>query len=225
MQDQNKSITDEKSAQYISNISLDQQIIEKRQDSEQEDDRLNPQDVFRHKYKWYFLVFANLILVGGFFTNSFQAFIKEQFMQSMQIDNSQYGLFVLIPPIPNFILPIFAGLILDKLGLRFSIFIFALLQPIGMLFCLISYYVKSFEVMIFGKTFHQIGSELIQIAQSSILIKWFDNTTLNTAYTTGSFIRQLSSSLSGIIVPLLYQANNNLQLPLIVIFLVCFFLF
>ena len=75
-------------------------------------------------------------------------------MSAMDINNSQYGLFVLIPPIPNFILPIFAGAILDKLGIRKAIFFFTLMMLIGMSFCLISSYSISFTLMIIGKTIH-----------------------------------------------------------------------
>ncbi|KAL4457112.1 hypothetical protein ABPG74_014750 [Tetrahymena malaccensis] len=132
-----------------------------------EDDSVNQkEDVYRKQKRYYFLPFACFILIGGFFNNTFQAFIKQQFMDSMGIDSSGYNLFVLIPPLPNIILPVFSGHIYNWLNLRRGLFLFSSMVLIGMTLCLIASYPKSLLLMIIGKTIHQIGNEMLCIGQS-----------------------------------------------------------
>lgn len=81
----------------------------------------------------------------------------------MRISDSQYNLFVLIPPLPNIILPLFAGPIYTFLGLRSGLFIFSLSMLVGMSICFASTYNYSLILMIIGKTIHQIGNEMFCI--------------------------------------------------------------
>ncbi|KAL4508245.1 hypothetical protein ABPG72_003549 [Tetrahymena utriculariae] len=191
-----------------------------------EDDFVNQkEDEYRKQKRYYFLPFACFILIGGFFNNTFQAFIKQQFMDSMGIDSAGYNLFVLIPPLPNIILPVFSGHIFNWLNLRRGLFLFSSMVLIGMTLCLIASYPKSLPLMIVGKTIHQIGNEMLCIGQSALVSIWFDSTTISFAFTWGSFVSKLSGSVAGIVFPQLYNIEDDLQIPLFVSVGTCVFSF
>ncbi|KAL4444772.1 hypothetical protein ABPG74_015980 [Tetrahymena malaccensis] len=175
-----------------------------------------PKNSFIQQYKNYFLVAASLIMIGGYYNCLFQGFIKNQFLESMNFSNNQYSTIVTVPHFPNIIVPILIGPLVDIIGIRRGTFICSFVMFIGFFFIVISIIPKSFALILIGKILHQVGTENTHLCQSTIVSKWFKSSNLALALAICSFTIKLSSSLSGIGYPYLYEKNNSLLLPLMV---------
>lgn len=49
----------------------------------------------------------------------------------MNLNNLEFNMLYSIYSLPNIVLPFFGGILIDKMGVRFSIFIFATVMTIG----------------------------------------------------------------------------------------------
>lgn len=64
---------------------------------------------------------------------------------------------------PNFILPLFGGIIIDKLGVRLGVFTFSLILVLGQGVVAISGYYRSYVLMLVGRVIFALGGENLSI--------------------------------------------------------------
>ncbi|KAL4482820.1 hypothetical protein ABPG72_022380 [Tetrahymena utriculariae] len=162
----------------------------------------------------WMLPMVTTVLFGGYFSFNFQSFVKEQLMSSMNMSNSDYSLFVLIPTLPSIPLPLLIGPLLDSIGPRLGVIIFTLLLSVGMAICMVSISTGSFITLLLGKTILQTAVECQGIAHGGVIGKWFTAKGLAITFTFSSLFCKIASSSSGIIYPQLYNINDNLMAPL-----------
>ncbi|EAR84147.2 MFS transporter (macronuclear) [Tetrahymena thermophila SB210] len=193
---------------FDDNNALQQRILSQDgRDSKQE----NP--YIQSKRIWMLPMVAT-VLFGAYFSVNFQSFVKEQLMSSMNMSNSDYSLFVLIPTLPNIPLPLLIGPLLDSIGPRLGVTLFTFLLSVGMAICMISISTGSFFTLLIGKTILQTAVECQGIAHGGVVGKWFTAKGLAFAFTLTSLFCKIASSTSGIIYPQLYNINDNLMAPM-----------
>lgn len=105
-------------------------------------------------------------MVGGYYSFHFQGFIKDQLVSSMRLTSGQYHKLVTIPFLPNIILPILVGPLIDIVGIRQGIFCFSSTILVGMTFMLISTADYSFVLLLMGKILLVAGTENLLLSQS-----------------------------------------------------------
>lgn len=82
---------------------------------------------------------------------------------------------------PNIILPLVGGVLIDKIGLNFSIILFDSLQLLGQGIFTIAGYMGTenkdnnwpFIIAITGRLFLGLGGESLTVCQSTVLSRWF----------------------------------------------------
>jgi nitrate/nitrite transporter NarK len=125
------------------------------------------------------MVLLSLILTANYYFYDAISPLKEELMQMLDITNSQYGFAMGIYSLPNIILCIVGGILLDKLGIRLSGVVYIAFMVIG---ALITYFATTEAGIATGYSFHLlcggfllfgIGAETSSLVINKAIIKWF----------------------------------------------------
>ncbi|KAL4508243.1 hypothetical protein ABPG72_003547 [Tetrahymena utriculariae] len=147
----------------------------------------NEQNQLKQLKRFWMLPFVSTETFGAYFNVNFQSFVKEQLMTQMHMETSDYSWFLLLPTLPNVILPLIEGPFMDLVGVRNCLVLFTFVITIGMALCRISTIVSSLGWLVLGKTLLAISVECQNIS--------------------------FASSVSGIVYPQIYSQHNNLLSP------------
>ncbi|NOQ27292.1 MAG: MFS transporter [Bacteroidales bacterium] len=153
--------------------------------------------------RWGILILVGFILsVNYYFYDAFST-LKELLVQEFDFTNTQYGLFVAFYSIPNtfLLMAVIGGVILDKLGIRRTGFMFIFFMAFGALLTaygasdfykdglgygfmssFLPNYSPELKMMLLGRFFYGLGAETSIVVISKVLVKWFKGKDLALAF-------------------------------------------
>lgn len=154
--------------------------------------------------RWGVLILVGFILsVNYYFYDAFST-LKDLMTLEFGFTNTDYGLFVSFYSIPNtfLLMAVIGGIILDKLGIRRTGFIFIFFMAFGALltaygaskiyssgglgYGLMQSFLPSYspelKMMLLGRFFFGLGAETSIVVVSKILVKWFKGKDLALAF-------------------------------------------
>lgn len=154
--------------------------------------------------RWGILILVGFILSANYYFYDAFSTLKDLLTKEFNFSNTDYGLFVSFYSVPNtfLLMAVVGGVILDKLGIRRTGFIFIFFMAFGAL--LTAYgasemygkggfgysFMKSFlpdyspelKMMLTGRFFYGLGAETSIVVISKILVKWFKGKDLALAF-------------------------------------------
>lgn len=133
--------------------------------------------VFR--LRWLILVLMGGVIFGSYYAYDAVSPIADYIISGMRISRAQYGLLFSYYSLPNFIMVLLGGILLDKIGIRKAGTLYAALCAIGVFMTAIG---STFSLMLWGRFIYGLGSESLIITQSKILSKWFKGKELALAF-------------------------------------------
>ncbi|RLD59595.1 MAG: MFS transporter [Bacteroidetes bacterium] len=154
--------------------------------------------------RWGILILVGFILsVNYYFYDAFST-LKDLMTKEFGFTNTDYGLFVSFYSIPNtfLLMAVIGGIILDKLGIRRTGFMFIFFMAFGALltaygasksyssggigYGLMQSFLPSYspelKMMLLGRFFFGLGAETSIVVVSKILVKWFKGKDLALAF-------------------------------------------
>lgn len=154
--------------------------------------------------RWGVLLLVGFILsVNYYFYDAFST-LKDLMMKEFGFSNTDYGLFVSFYSIPNtfLLMAVIGGIILDKLGIRRTGFLFVFFMAIGAFLTaygasdsyrtggvgyafmqsILKNYSPELKMMLLGRFFFGLGAETSIVVVSKILVKWFKGKDLALAF-------------------------------------------
>ena len=132
----------------------------------------------------------------------------------MQKSPTEFGLLYTFYGVPNIILPLVGGILLDKIGSRKSLLLFTVCVNVGQAIIAAGGYANSFGVMLVGRMIFGAGSESMYVGQSSMVTEWFINFELPFAISLIACFPLCGSLLNGAVSPWLYSKHDeNFGLP------------
>lgn len=154
--------------------------------------------------RWGILILVGFILsVNYYFYDAFST-LKDLMKIEFGFTNTQYGLFVAFYSIPNtfLLMAVIGGVILDKLGIRRTGFIFVFFMALGAFITaygaseiysnggfgygfmqsFLPDYSPELKMMLVGRFFYGLGAETSIVVVSKILVKWFRGKDLALAF-------------------------------------------
>ncbi|KAL4457115.1 hypothetical protein ABPG74_014753 [Tetrahymena malaccensis] len=182
-------------------------------DNMQIEEQESESNQFIQTKRFWMLPFLSTVTFGAYFNVNFQSFVKEQLMSQMHMNTTDYSWFLLIPTLPNIVLPLVVGPFMDTVGARTCLVMFTFIITLGMSLCMISISAGSLPWLILGKTLLAISVECQNMSFSTLAGKWFTQKGLAIAFTLQSFSTKIASSVSGIVYPQLYSQYSNLMSP------------
>lgn len=97
---------------------------------------------------------------------------------------------------PNILLPLFCGIMMDRIGLKVSVMILATFVLIGSIIVWWGCATVSWPLMLFGRALFGIGGESLQVAQSALLVQNFRGKEVALALGINLSLARLGSSIN-----------------------------
>ena len=152
-------------------------------------------------FRWIVLVFVSLAMFGNYYVYDCIAPIADLLAKQLGFSESNIGLLQAIYSIPNVVMVLVGGYIVDRIGTRKAIFIFGTLCFIGALVTSLS---AALGVMAAGRLVFGLGAESLIVAVTTAVAKWFRGKELSFAFginlmisRAGSLLAQQSPSWAG----------------------------
>jgi MFS family permease len=152
-------------------------------------------------FRWLALMFMALTMLGNYYVYDCIAPIADLLTKQLGFSDSNIGLLQAIYSIPNVVMVLIGGYIVDRIGTRKAIFIFGVLCFAGAVITGLS---GMLSVMAAGRLIFGLGAESLIVAVTTAIAKWFRGKELSFAFginlmlsRAGSLLAQQSPSWAG----------------------------
>jgi MFS family permease len=142
----------------------------------------------------------------------------------MNLSSVQYNLLYSVYSMPNMILPLMGGLLMDKIGYRKVFFAASAVLTVGQGFFAFGVTLRSFNIALLGRILFGIGGEILDLAALIIVVKWFRYYKLPVAVAIKGSLSFLGSLLNDNLEPSIVE-GTSLDFGLWFGFLLCFISF
>jgi MFS family permease len=152
-------------------------------------------------FRWLVLLFASLTMFGNYYVYDCIAPIADLLTRQLGFSDSNIGLLQAIYSLPNVVMVLVGGYIVDRIGTRRALLIFGTLCFLGAgVTCLSSL----LSVMAAGRLIFGLGAESLIVAVTTATAKWFRGKELSFAFginlmisRAGTLLAQQSPSWAG----------------------------
>src|SRR6202790_125929 len=130
-------------------------------------------------YRWMVLVFVSLAMFGSYYAYDALSPLADVLKQQLGFSDENIGLLQAIYSFPTIFTVVIGGFIIDRLGLRKSLMIFAVLCCRGPAITVISGHLP---LMAAGRLIFGMGAESLNVAVVTALARWFRGKELSLAF-------------------------------------------
>jgi MFS family permease len=152
-------------------------------------------------FRWVVLIFISLAMFGNYYVYDCIAPIADLLAKQLGFSDSNIGLLQAIYSIPNVVMVLVGGYVVDRIGTRKAILIFGTLCFFGAVVTSLS---GALTVMASGRLIFGLGAESLIVAVTTAVAKWFRGKELSFAFginlmisRAGSLLAQQSPSWAG----------------------------
>jgi len=142
------------------------------------------------RYRWAVLVMISLAMFGNYYIYDSISPLADVLKAQLGFSDANIGLLNAIYSIPNVIMVLIGGLIIDRIGTRKSTFLFAMLCLLGSAVTVMSGQVAT---MAAGRLVFGLGAESLIVAVTTAIAKWFRGKELSFAFGVNLTIARLGS--------------------------------
>ena len=183
-----------------------------------------PTQSYRAKMKYPALILACLLSIGAYFCYDNPAALESHLTDpngTFKLSHVNYSLLYSVYAFPNIIFPFFGGFFVDKMGVRIGLLFFSLLLTIGQLLIFLGGITTTFPLLLVGRVLFGIGSESLNVTQTTIIAHWFEGSGISFAIGLNIAIARIGSVMNSALTPVLYDLNKGYFLPLFIGLLLC----
>jgi MFS family permease len=141
-------------------------------------------------YRWAVLVFISLAMFGNYYVYDAISPLADLLASQLKFSDSDIGLLQAIYSLPNIIMVLVGGIIIDRIGTRKSTFLFAALCLLG---AVITAATGTLWIMAAGRLVFGLGAESLIVAVTTAIAKWFKGKELSFAFGANLTIARLGS--------------------------------
>jgi MFS family permease len=145
------------------------------------------------RYRWMVLIVISLAMFGNYYVYDCIAPIADLLSKQLGFSDSNIGLLQAIYSIPNVIMVLIGGYIVDRIGTRKALFMFGTLCLIGSVVTVLS---GKLAVMASGRLIFGLGAESLIVAVTTATAKWFRGKELSFAFGINLMIARLGTWLA-----------------------------
>ena len=147
--------------------------------------------------------------------------MENYLIKLMDLEPIHIELLYSVYAIPNLFLALIGGIVIAKVGLKWSAVIFPALIFYGNFLLGLGIYFRQYWLLVLGRALFGIGGENTIIVQATIAEFWFSGTSL-------SFVMGLNNacsfgmiSVQNYVSPMLSVEDNSLNLPMLIVQIIC----
>jgi len=112
-------------------------------------------------------------ICGAYYCFDNPAELEEVFEKKFNISMTKYSLMYSLYSLPNMIIPLLAGIFLNKMGHHLGLFLTSLLVTIGTSIIAYGGYNNHFDMILLGRTIFGMGAETLWVIQAVFVSNWF----------------------------------------------------
>lgn len=130
-------------------------------------------------YRWLVLIFVSLAMFGSYYAYDALSPLADVLKQQLGFSDLDIGFLQFMYSFPNIFTVVIGGFIIDRLGLRKALMIFAVLSVVGPAITAASGHLP---VMAAGRLIFGMGAESLNVAVTTALARWFRGKELSFAF-------------------------------------------
>jgi MFS family permease len=130
-------------------------------------------------YRWLVLIFVSLAMFGSYYAYDALSPLADVLKQQLKFSDLDIGFLQFMYSFPNIFTVVIGGFIIDRLGLRKALMIFAVLSFIGPAITAASGHLS---IMAAGRLIFGMGAESLNVAVTTALARWFRGKELSFAF-------------------------------------------
>ncbi len=130
-------------------------------------------------YRWLVLIFVSLAMFGSYYAYDALSPLADVLKQQLGFSDLDIGFLQFMYSFPNIFTVVIGGFIIDRLGLRKALMIFAVLSFIGPA---ITAATGHLSIMAAGRLIFGMGAESLNVAATTALARWFRGKELSFAF-------------------------------------------
>jgi MFS family permease len=130
-------------------------------------------------YRWLVLIFVSLAMFGSYYAYDALSPLADVLKQQLRFSDLDIGFLQFMYSFPNIFTVVIGGFIIDRLGLRKALMIFAVLSFIGPA---ITAATGHLSIMATGRLIFGMGAESLNVAVTTALARWFRGKELSFAF-------------------------------------------
>src|SRR5579864_5008010 len=130
-------------------------------------------------YRWMVLVFLSLAMFGSYYAYDALSPLADVLKQQLGFSDLNLGFLQMMYSFPNIFTVVIGGFIIDRLGLRKALMIFAVLSFVGPAITAASGHLP---IMATGRLIFGMGAESLNVAVTTALARWFRGKELSFAF-------------------------------------------
>jgi MFS family permease len=165
-------------------------------------------------FRWTVMVFISMAMFGNYYVYDSISPLADVMKAQLGFSDSSLGILNGIYSLPNIVMVLVGGIIIDRIGTKRSSLLFSLLCLIGTLMTTLSN--GSFVMMAAGRLVFGLGAESLIVAVTTVLAKWFKGKELSLAFGLNLTIARLGTFAALNSPTLIKSLYSNWQWPLMV---------
>ncbi|MFA8343271.1 MAG: MFS transporter [Rhodothermaceae bacterium] len=168
-------------------------------------------------YRWTVLILVSLAMFGNYYIYDSMAPILDMLKTDLGFTDTMNGMLNSLYSVAAIVILMFAGIVIDKIGVRKSILFFGIVCSIAALF---SYLSTDSTQMLASRLLLGFGAEPLIVAVTTALAKWFKGKELGFAFGINLTIARLGSFAADWSPTWASDYYNNWQDPLYIAFII-----
>ncbi len=141
-------------------------------------------------YRWTVLVLISLAMFGNYYIYDSISPLADILKQQLGFSDGDIGLLNAIYSIPNIFMVLIGGMIIDRIGVKISTLLFAVLCLVG---AVVTVSAPVLEVMAAGRLIFGLGAESLIVAVTTAIARWFRGKELSFAFGMNLTIARIGS--------------------------------
>jgi MFS family permease len=141
-------------------------------------------------YRWAVLLFVSIAMFGNYYVYDSIAPVADVLKSQLGFSDANIGMLNAIYSVPNILMVLIGGIIIDRIGTRKSTLLFACICLVG---AVVTVATGDFYVMAAGRLIFGLGSESLIVAVTTALARWFRGKELSFAFGLNLTLARLGS--------------------------------
>lgn len=141
-------------------------------------------------FRWIILVVISLAMFGNYYIYDSVSPLADLLVKQLKFTDANIGLLQGIYSVPNILMVLIGGVIIDKFGTRISTFVFTTLCLLG---AAITASFNDITMMAIGRLVFGLGAESMIVAITTVIGRWFKGKQLSFAFGLNLTLARLGS--------------------------------
>jgi MFS family permease len=164
-------------------------------------------------FRWAVLVFISLAMFGNYYVYDAVSPIADLLKSQLGFSDKNIGTLNAIYSLPNVIMVLIGGIIIDRIGVKRATMLFGVLCFVG---AVVTVLTPKLAIMATGRLIFGIGAESLIVSVTTALARWFKGKELSLAFGLNLTIARLGSFLALNSPTLMKFAFDEWRMPLLI---------